>query len=1433
MSSENDSDGILRPDGNWTTWNTQIMCTLILSTDKASVDTSLWHAAINPGKTGTPVENHRAFAVILQRVHPDLQHHGLASLSRSTAADAKEEEKNPAKAFYEKLRALFGTRLQVNKNEILQKWDNLAQGAEESISAYWSRAEGAMAGMLSVGETVSEAVFLSKVLNKLWDLASYKDLVVRYNSAPTGITKADIEAQLLAIEHVNMRIRESSTSNKGLFTGGSGGGDGGSGQGSQPAGNKAKPGDICNYCQKAGHWKGDCRKFQRDDPAGFAQYNADRKRGSGGRGGRGRGGHGGRVGRGGNGRTPSGQQGGPRLGMISRAGAFGVVPSASRGLWGLDTCAAHPATFCRSILSDFTTEVSPEDNLTDAGGQVHVAAGKGNVNLILPDGKEITVHDVRYLPSFSYNLLSIGMAIERGWEAHQKMVNGHKVFLMNHPESGYSFSSSTWDGVPFVKVKEIEVEQPCLPAIARAGEDTEVTRASAARAVAARHLHGCMGHLGPKSLAAALREGHIVGTNVKPEDVLSLPVCEPCIKGKQARNPFPTSRRKGSYTVAQLQHFDVWGPCQVQAKGGYLYILGATDEASRFPKIYPLMAKSEASKAVKDHIRWVQNQTNKHTNIVRFDRGGEFLVGELKAWLRELGIQIETTMAHTPQQNGVAERLFGKVFPMVRSQLAAASLPPSLWAEVAVTSAYQLQRRPSRSLKGMTPYEIFHGSKPDISQMQPIGREAFVLGLPSRHSVPAGKINPVGLKCMMIGYSTTSKGWRFMRLEGNIGERGRLLESRDVKWVGDGTAVGDGGSAVGADDILRILPQPSYHTQITIRDQSSDDESDEEDDAPPDDGDAGGGGGGGSGDGGGGGDSGDGADGGGSSDSGGGDTGGGGSAGGDSGSPPTAPRRSGRDRRTPKRYSPGLVSTASTKTITIQRIYEPRNSREARDCSDAAEWRRAEEVEINQMVQLDVMEMVSELPPGFAALDCRFIYKVKYDALGHPTQYKVRLVVLGYQQVYGVDFGETFAPTSSATAMRIMLALSANSTLVRRQLDIKGAFLNAELDQELYIQLPKECGGGLYRLKKALYGLKQAPRVWYQKLKAVLEQLGFKPSGADPGVFVRVDSNGEVIIVHVDDLLLWGSSAEIVDRIVAEIGAVFEITISGSADFFIGMEIEQQGNQLMLSQKRYTELVLSRFDMSDCKPQPTPAISSRLRKGDGELLDKEGKSLYMEMVGSLMYLSGGTRPDMAWAVGDLCRHMSAPTTVHLMAAKRVLRYLAGTRTMGICYTGQPHGSHVIEAFADADFGGDLDTRRSTTGYLFTVNGGAVSWQSKLQKTVSTSTQEAEYQASGAAAKEALWMRKLLPDLGLSVDILTIYNDNQACLELLNNPMVGGERRKHIDITHHFVRERIHETKELQFKYLPTGEMAADCLTKPVTLEILRRCRDQMGLRESF
>ena len=255
--------------------------------------------------------------------------------------------------------------------------------------------------------------------------------------------------------------------------------------------------------------------------------------------------------------------------------------------------------------------------------------------------------------------------------------------------------------------------------------------------------------------------------------------------------------------------------------------------------------------------------------------------------------------------------------------------------------------------------------------------------------------------------------------------------------------------------------------------------------------------------------------------------------------------------------------------------------------------------------------------------------------------------------------------------------------------------------------------------------------------------------------------------------------------------------------------------------------------MSECKAMSTPAeVGTALRRDDGPLLDRAGKELYMEITGSLLYLSSNTRPDIAYAVGVLTRFMAAPTVVHLKAANHVLRYLAGTRDIGICYKGR--GEPLLEAFCDADHAGDLDTRRSTTGILFILNGGAVSWKVEIQPRVADSSGMGEYLASFMAAKEALHLRKLLPDLGHSIDgPIMIWNDNRACISMLQNPMIGGERIKHIDIKYHFVRETIHETRELDYKWISTDMMAADCLTKPVTAAVLTRCMKQMGLRKPW
>ncbi len=246
--------------------------------------------------------------------------------------------------------------------------------------------------------------------------------------------------------------------------------------------------------------------------------------------------------------------------------------------------------------------------------------------------------------------------------------------------------------------------------------------------------------------------------------------------------------------------------------------------------------------------------------------------------------------------------------------------------------------------------------------------------------------------------------------------------------------------------------------------------------------------------------------------------------------------------------------------------------------------------------------------------------------------------------------------------------------------------------------------------------------------------------------------------------------------------------------------------------------------MQNCRPIGTPASKDKLVKGEGERLSVAETESYRSSTGSLMYLSVCTRPDIAQSVGVLGRFMQEPTDRHMTAAKHVLRYLAGTKEMGILFGA---GERGISVYSDADWGGELDTRRSTTGYVVVMDGAAVAWSSHLQRTVAVSTQEAEYQALAAAARMALSVRKILADFGIGVQTVKILSDNQAALCLAENPMVQA-RSKHIDIQHHFVRDRI-SRNEISVSYISTSLMIADVLTKALDPARVKVCREGMGL----
>lgn len=320
---------------------------------------------------------------------------------------------------------------------------------------------------------------------------------------------------------------------------------------------------------------------------------------------------------------------------------------------------------------------------------------------------------------------------------------------------------------------------------------------------------------------------------------------------------------------------------------------------------------------------------------------------------------------------------------------------------------------------------------------------------------------------------------------------------------------------------------------------------------------------------------------------------------------------------------------------------------------------------------------------------------------------------------------------------------------------------------------------------------------------------GFQISPADPCLYVMIGKEAILIVViWVDDLIIAGSSEAVVRQFKEAISGRFNMKDLGALSWILGMEVTRDRSKgtLTITQKAYTDVLLKRFGMTECKPVGTPAEGYLRRVSDGEP-NKD----YMCLVGSLLYAAMVTRPDISFAVQALGRHLQSSTDEHMNAGMRVLRYLQGTKNVGITYS---KGETVLVGYADSDWAGDQDTRRSVTGYVYVLCGAAISWGSKLQPTVALSSSEAEYMAACYAIQEAVHLRLLLKSLGYEQQGHTvIFEDNQGCIYMSQNPVMH-KRAKHIDIRFHFVRERVADGT-VKLVYVETENQLADLLTKPL------------------
>ncbi|KAG8497019.1 hypothetical protein CXB51_008248 [Gossypium anomalum] len=493
-------------------------------------------------------------------------------------------------------------------------------------------------------------------------------------------------------------------------------------------------------------------------------------------------------------------------------------------------------------------------------------------------------------------------------------------------------------------------------------------------------------------------------------------------------------------------------------------------------------------------------------------------------------------------------------------------------------------------------------------------------------------------------------------------------------------------------------------------------------------------------------------------------------------------------------------------------------------------WQEAMEAELNMIQKNDTWELVNRLE-NRKVIGVKWVFRTKTNSDGSLNKHKARLVVKGYSQQQGVDFFETFAPVARLDTIRLLFALAAQKQWKVHQLDVKSAFLNGFLKEEIFIEQPEgfEVSGEehkVYRLKKALYGLKQASRAWYDRIDAYLSRLGFTKSISEPTLYVKKDEKETLLIVslYVDDLLVTGSKDELIEDFKKQMQDIFEMTDLVLKTYFLGMEVNQGEQGIFISQQAFALKVLSKFSMSKCKPVSTPvALGEKLSStSEHNRVDERG---YRSLVGCLLYLTA-TRPDILYAVGLLSRFMHCCNGAHFKAAKRVLRYVKGTLNFGVKF-GRSKELKLV-GYSDSDWPSSVDDMKSTSSYFFSLGSSVFSWSSKKQQTVAQSTVEAEYITAATAVNQAIWLRKLLDDLNArQMEAIEINVDNQSAIAIAKNPVFHG-KTKNFKIKYHFVR-KAELAKEICLVHCCSRDLLADVLTKPLTSGRFECLRKEIGV----
>jgi transposase InsO family protein len=1102
---------------------------------------------------------------------------------------------------------------------------------------------------------------------------------------------------------------------------------------------------------------------------------------------------------------------------------------------------AAPIHVCNNYSRFKTfTSATGEDSLR-AGSSFTRIEGYGTVEVnaipATPGDKFCTLElvDVAYVPSFHTSLVSFDRAWSKGiqWDTEKMTLNANNTPLckVNRMFSQwvleYNPLSTTDKAV--MATRRTTTPRSAQPLISKGSVDL---------------WHRRLAHLGKdmvKKLPTCCEGVRLEETSHEEDSI-----CEVCKLTKAQRQ---ISRRPATRATQLMErvHFDL---IQMNtAYNGDNWGLHFLEDFTRMNFAYTYPLKSDTLEMIKDFYTFVETQYQ--TKIRIFKRDGEQTLGRAyDAWIREKGIAEEISAPYTPEQNGAAERSGGVLIRKARAMRIEGRLPEELWPESFKATAYITNRSPSKALEGMTPHEKLNqllgkpNPKPNIAHIRVYGCRAYKTLLKiSRKRKMAAKAS-IGY---LVGYEASNifRIW-FPR------ER-KVVVSRDVDF--DENRRYDPNAPLIEDELVETTPLqrvtvqiPAYKGNLTQFKSLEDEDEDEEDEDSDDQGEE-------------------------SVDTsqvqriheaqqlltpettpgpseeshypevre-------------DKGTPAVHDHeqhplkeicgdidesniiegpRSRRPRKEaylaqlskpPTNLSGYLAAfTASIldtkkESVPQARIHRdqlpppPKSWRDLMKHTHKEGFMTAAVKEYNELCEKKTFKEVDR-PTDAQIIPLMWTFVYKFDTEGYLTKYKARICARGDLQRNGLQ--DTYAATLFAKTFRAMMAIAAYFGLEAYQWDIQNAFVNADMDEEVFVEFPdgfKQQNRAIL-LQKALYGLRRSPRLWQKDFVATLAALGLKQASEDSCVF---SNEYIVLLVFVDDIIAFcqPEDGEYLVNFRENLSQKYPMRNLGLLNWFLGVRIirDRPARKIWLCQDSYIEKIAHRYHLEERKPAitPLPTFDDMLAKYDGKA-SAQDIHLFQQKVGSIQYTTSITRPDAARAASKLAEHLLNPSSAHMDAADRLISYLFGTRTLAIEYS--PDGSNC-EFSSDAAFA-DNEGRKSSEGYLFKMFGGAVDWRATKQKTVTTSTTEAELLAISNAARETFWWKRFFKDIGLELDSdkPTILCDNAQTVGLIQKEEPELKTRlRHVDINHHWVRQESQQ-HHIHIQWIPTARMPADGLTK--------------------